>query len=117
MQVDLIEKQYLGDGYVHLFKNNKTEELVYIPTSKEDYERLGLPGGAQFNPVMDGHTWLYSLGGTIKVDNADGMLKDGEYCVTEKEAFIKYEGKVASVQPSQIVDGKIEVTAANLENV
>lgn len=79
-KIKLTKKNYLGEGYLHRFKNNDTGEEIFEECTKEEYERLGKAGGSQFNPVKAGWTWIGSCGGTVKVDNADSVLKKNEYC-------------------------------------
>lgn len=75
----LKKKKYLGEGYTHQFKNDLTGEIVFVPTTKEQYESMGIKGGEKNNPTLAGHTWQSSSGGTFKVDNPDTVLKEGEY--------------------------------------
>lgn len=85
--VKLKKKQYLGLGYVHKFQNNETGEIIFVPTTQEYYESMSGIGGSKNNPTLDGHTWLCSGGGTIKVDNPDTMLGDNEYVEIGEEVF------------------------------
>lgn len=82
-QIQLTKRNYLGVGYVHIFKHNKTGAETVVPCTKEEYEALGLPNAV--NPTLDGHTWVHSSGGTIKVDSPTTILGENEY--------VEYEGK------------------------
>lgn len=81
----LTERQYLGVGYVHQFKNNTTGEARFVPCLEEEYTRMGLPEGSQHNPVLAGHTWECSLGGTTKVNTPNTLLGKDEYCFVGRE--------------------------------
>jgi len=78
--MELTKRTYLGEGYLHRFKNNITGEEIYEECTKEQYEALGVKGGWKNNPVKDGWTWIGSCGGTIKVDTPDTVLGINEYC-------------------------------------
>jgi hypothetical protein len=84
----LTKRNYVGVGYNHRFTNDTTGEIVYVPCTQEEYEALGLPGGAKNNPTLDGHTWVCSEGGTCKVDTPTGVLGENEY--------VEFEGKVVA---------------------
>ncbi len=84
----LTKRNYLGEGYIHVFSNNETGEIVNVPCTKAQYEKLGKKNGARFNPTLEGHTLIGSLGGTIKVDTPDTMLGFDEYCVVEDKVHI-----------------------------
>lgn len=85
---NLKEKEYLGEGYLHQFVNVDTGEHIFVETTKQEYESLGGVDGHLHNPVMDGYVHVASFGGTIKVDNPDSMLGEGEYCVVNGRTFI-----------------------------
>jgi len=82
MKVKLTKKQYLGVGYIDTFKND--DGIVNVPCTEEQYNSYS--NGSQ--PTLDGYVWLGSSGGTIKVDNPDTVLKDGEYCEYEDGYYI-----------------------------
>lgn len=84
----LTKRNYLGEGFVHFFTNNKTGKEVVVPCTSEEYYRMGEEGGSQYNPTKKGHTWKYSMGGTIKVDTPDTMLGFDEYCVVDDKVHI-----------------------------
>jgi hypothetical protein len=81
----LRKRNYLGEGYIHVFSNNETGEIVNIPCTKAQYEKLGKKNGARFNPTLEGHEWKHSSGGTDKVDTPDTTLGVDEYCVKGNE--------------------------------
>lgn len=117
MKRKLTKREYLGDGYVHHFSNDKTGKVVHVPCTKEEYEKLGGKDGSSFNPTLKGHTWLYSSGGTIKVDTPDTTLGEDEFCIKNGEvvAKLKEDNKIqfmvlSSVDVNQNIDeSKIQI--------
>ena len=108
----LTERQYLGVGYVHQFTNDETQETVFIPCAELEYTRLGLEGGSQFNPVLEGHTWVSSLGGTHKVNTVDSILGKDEY-------FVRGEEIVARLMDADLIKTawvSLPKTAVNVEH-
>jgi hypothetical protein len=99
----LTKREYLGEGYIHCFKNDETDEIVFVPCTKEEYERLGLPGGSQYNPTLAGHTWVESYGGTVKVDTPNTMLGFNEYCIVGEKVHTLLSDKSWEEQ-YQVVD-------------
>ena len=89
----LTKRNYLGEGYIHQFKNDVTGEIVTVPCTKEEYTRLGEKDGSKYNPTLDGHIWLQSAGGTIKVDTPDTILGVDEYTIIGEEAHIVLSGQ------------------------
>jgi len=85
MERQLTKRQYLGEGYVHIFADEKGNEVV-VPCTKDEYEALALPNPT--NPTLKGHTWKCSGGGTIKVDTPNTMLGEDEYCIKGEEVII-----------------------------
>tara|TARA_R110000868_G_scaffold216847_1_gene466992 strand:+ start:28 stop:390 length:363 start_codon:yes stop_codon:yes gene_type:complete len=112
MEIQLTKREYLGVGYIHQFKNDETDEIVLIPCTEEEYTRMGGEGGSQFNPVMKGHTWECSFGGTYKVDTPTTLMGGNEYCIVGEEAVIILPdlpiGERMKVIPKgKIVDNKV----------
>src|SRR3990167_6290896 len=107
-KIQLTKKQYLGKGYLHRFRNNLTGELVWVECSQEEYERMGRKGGHQFNPTLLGHTWLFSTGETIKVDNPDTVLGNNEYCEMPDKAMVKFNNRFHSTSKDKIVNDKVD---------
>lgn len=91
-QRKLKKRNYLGEGFVHVFLNDSTGEEVVVPCTKEDYVRMGEKGGGKFNPTLDGHTWECSLGGTYKVDTENTLLGEDEYCEVGEEKIVNLKG-------------------------
>lgn len=92
MERQLTKREYLGEGYVHVFMNDKTGDIVNIPCTEQEYHRLGEAEGTQFNPTLEGHTWLNSQGGTLKVDTPDTTLGENEYCDIGTESIVLFAG-------------------------
>ncbi len=109
-KIQLIKKEYLGEGYVHEFERDSDGLAVYIPCTKLEYERLGLKGGSKFNPVMEGHEWRRSHGGTVKVDNPDGILKKGEYTEVGDMVLIgKGKGRFRWLPKEKVINDSVDV--------
>ena len=108
----LVKRSYLGIGYLHHFKNDSTGELVFIPCTQQEYERLGQEGGSDFNPTLDGYTWVCSEGGTIKVDTPDTVLGKNEYCELADKTLVRFDGEFADqfkfVAKSEVVNDEIQ---------
>jgi hypothetical protein len=88
MSPTLTERTYLGDGYQHLFQNDKTGEYVHVPCTDKEYFALG---EQDIQPTLKGHTWLSSQGGTYKVDTPDGRLGLDEYCVIGADVVVRLD--------------------------
>lgn len=109
MEIQLTKRTYLGDGYVHRFKNDTTGEVIYEECTQEEYERLGLPGGSQFNPVKLGHTWTGSMGKTIKVDTSNSLLGVNDYCeMPDGRIVLNYNKRIIDATKEEVTDSKIE---------
>lgn len=111
MKIDLVKRNFLGYSYFHIFINDETGEETAVETTQAEYERLGQPDGAQFNPVLEGHTWKCSLGGAVKVDSPTGLLKDREYTVVGENAFIALRDRAGGgirVSAHDVVNDSIE---------
>lgn len=107
----LTPRTYLGDGYFHWFKNDKTGEEVTVECTQEEYEALGLPGAGP--AVLEGHTWLSSAGGTVKVDTPSGFLGENEYTVRGGEKVVR-TAKEEVLLPPEAVDAEHNIDMANL---
>jgi hypothetical protein len=91
MEVTLIKRVYLGDGYYHHFIKEKTQEEVYVPCSQAEYLELGQTNK---QPTLDGYKWVGSAGGTIKVDTPTGVLGEDEFCeINDHQVFVRLSGK------------------------
>lgn len=75
-------------GSYHVFQHLASGALVFEKCLDEDYVKLGQPGGEQFNPIKEGHNWLYSAGGCPEIEIngeikiAIPNLKDDEFVET-----------------------------------
>jgi hypothetical protein len=88
LNVQLTKRNYLGVGYFHEFRNDITQETVYVQTTKEQYESMGGKGGSANNPTLAGHTWVCSFGGCPKVDSPNGLVGKNEYCEIGDQAYV-----------------------------
>ena len=75
MEIQLTKREYLGEGYVHQFKNIATGEVILVPCTLEEYNSLSTN-----RPSLEGHIWQGSTGGTYKVDTPNTVLGLNEYC-------------------------------------
>lgn len=112
VEVKLTRRNFVGISNFHLFTNDTTGETVPVETTEQEYHRLGEKGGSRFNPVLDGHTWRYSVGGAIKVDTPNGLMGDKEYVIVDDRAYVSLKdmrtgGKV--VPPDEIIDDTIKL--------
>lgn len=113
MTIKLTERTYLGPGYYHWFKNKKTGEVLTVECTQEEYERMGRPGGAQYNPILPGHTWMASGGGTVKVDTPSGFLGVNEFTKIGEKVCVNITDGVNS--KSFIGDKSIVDAQANID--
>ena len=113
----LRKKTYLGEGYTHNFTNDSTGEAVFVPTTKKGYESLGAKGGGKNNPTLEGHTWQSSSGGTIKVDNPDGVLKEGEYVEIGEEIIARVENNDPLKQWRRASKAKMDSRSHEIDEV
>lgn len=112
MQLLLTRREYLGEGYIHVFVNDKTGEQVIVETTQKEYELLSGTDGSLHIPQKEGHTWISSCGGTVKVDSPSSILGENEYTEIGEEAHFVFkdtedELKAKVVPKSQIVENTI----------
>lgn len=110
----LTPRQYLGEGYFHFFKNDQTGEIVSLETTKKQYESMGIVGGSKNNPVLEGHTWLYSDGGTTKVDTPSGFLGENEYTIQNGKVALCID-RMEKFLPMDAVDSEHNLDESKLE--
>lgn len=108
--IQLKKRNYLGESWVHAFRNDTTGDIKWVQCSQDEYVRMAGPNGAKFNPTLDGHTWVSSYGGSILVDSEDGVLHEDEYVVVGNEAIIKLGGVPEDQKLHRIPKGKIIAT-------
>ena len=82
----LTKKNYVKTANLHVFTNDNTGELHTVECTDEEYASLS---DAKNNPVLDGYTWKYSLGGALKADTPTGLLSEGEYIEKDNVAYVK----------------------------
>lgn len=93
----LTKREYLGEGYCHIFRNIATEEQKMTLITKEEYERLGGLDGSNYNPSPEeGWQYIMSYGGFPILntqdsigDHLDGFIKENLYYVFEIDKKFK----------------------------
>lgn len=96
-KITLTKREYIGEGYCHIFTNQVTKEEKMVLISKEEYERMGGLDGYTYNPIPE-EGWQYNMsyGGFPLLDtqdsignNLDGFIKDNAYYVFEVDEKFK----------------------------
>ncbi len=90
----LTQRTYLGQGYVHQFKNSTTGEIVLVPCTQVEYESL-----SEASPTLANHIWQGSTGGTYKVDTPNEQLGLDEYCELPDGKQVVRLNRNGSLQP------------------
>lgn len=108
--IQLKKRNYLGESWVHAFRNDTTGDIKWVQCTRAEYERMGKPGGSQYNPTLEGHTWVSSYGGSLLVDSEDGVLHEDEYCIVGNEAVIKLGNVPEHQKIHRIPKGRIVAT-------
>lgn len=108
MTKELFTKRvYLGEGYFHYFEDvngvRSSEECT-----EEEYRSLSEPDGARNNPVRDGLKWLYSAGGTVKVDTPDKHLAESDYVEVGDYVYANKDGIVVRKGKEEVVNHEID---------
>jgi hypothetical protein len=103
----LIERQYLGVGYIHMFKDNSTSTTKVVPCTLAEFNSIKTTP-----PTMTGHTWIGSTAGTARVDTSDTILGKGEYCVIDGMVLVNKVDKV----PELITSAEL-TTLISLETI
>lgn len=112
--VKLVEVPYLGEGYFHWFRNNETQELVSEECTEEEYNAMIGEAGALNNPTKKGHTWLYSWGGTVKVDTPSGFLSEGQFTRRGTDTVVHAGEKDIVVVSNEKVDDRNEFDKSSI---
>lgn len=100
----LVKREYLGEGYLHLFIHNQTGEEKFVECTEAEYKRMGLKGGSKYNPTLEGYTWKCSVGGTIKVNTPNTILGENEYCIKDGKVVAHLPDSEDRLQQFDIVD-------------
>lgn len=87
-KINLIKREYVGEGYSDTIRNLKTGELITTLCTKEQY------GTYEYPDVPEGFEYVMSQGGFPLLDSdvgqeGDGYIKDGEYYVFETDPTLK----------------------------
>lgn len=107
--IKLTKVNYLGEGYVHFYRDIETGEERLIECTKEEYENLGVTPapeiqGLEFTKV--------SAGGVVHVDTPRYMIAENEYCDFEDGYFavfrqsngVVFNGKIGK---DKIIDDEV----------
>jgi len=78
-KINLIKREYLGEGYNLIYKNLETGELKTFDCTKTEYEEVA---------DKEGYTFVSGNGGYIKVDSSTGMLSDREFTIKDDEYLV-----------------------------
>lgn len=108
--VQLTKRNYLGESWVHAFRSDTDGSIKWVQCTRAEYERMGKNGGSQYNPTLDGYTWVSSYGGSLLVDTDDGVLHEDEYCEIGNEVVIKLGGVPEDEKIHRLPKGKIVAT-------
>lgn len=104
----LTQRTYLGEGHVHVLVNDVTGAELVVPCTQQEYEQLAQVDGEKYRPKIAGHTWQFSMGGTVKVDTPTTLLGDDEYCIKGTDVVINLSGvdfdNKYQTQPKTVVD-------------
>jgi len=109
-EMTLTKRNFVGYSNFHIFINDETGEEVGIECAAEEYAQLGSVKDVQITPTLDGHTWKCSLGGAMKVDSVDGLMREGEYTENGGKAYItsrSFQGGGKIVPIEEIIMDKI----------
>lgn len=109
-EITLTKRNFVGYSNFHIFVNDKTGEEVGIECTNEEYAQLGSVKDVQVTPTLEGHTWKCSLGGALKVDSVDGLMREGEYTEHEGKAYVtsrSFQGGGKVVPVAEVVGDKI----------
>lgn len=113
--VKLVEVPYIGEGYYHWFRNNETQEEVAEECTEEEYNAMTGEAGALNNPTKKGYTWLYSWGGTVKVDTPSGFLSEGQFTRRGTDTVVHAGDKDIVVVPNEKVDNRNEFDKSTIK--
>lgn len=88
-KVILAKKEYLGDGYAHVFVNKKTGVQSMEFCTKEQYESLGEKNGYLLNPTKD-ENWEYvlSCGGFPILNTANKIGEEFDFFIKDEKYFV-----------------------------
>lgn len=110
--IKLTQRNYLGKGWVHYFRNNEDNLIKVVECTKEEYEELG-GENKNGNPVLEGYTWIGSEGEVVKVDSENLVLLENEYTLIGDVCFIVFKNsdgfiKGKFIKSTKIIDDQID---------
>lgn len=99
--ISLIKKDISGYGAYHAFKDSKTGEALFEKCTQEEYDRMGEPGGAKYNPIKDGYEWTHSFAGSPEVEGR--LLGEREYIeLPNGSMFAKINDQTVELQTGDV---------------
>lgn len=113
--VQLTQRALLGDGFFHIFVDDKTGGEIPVQVTEEEYDVLALPNVEQ--PMREGCSWKYSVGGAVKCDSPTGYLGEKEYVLLDGKALVSMKTKMGSgftVPETDVVSHTVEVKTVEL---
>lgn len=110
-KIKLTKREYLGEGYIHIFEHVETGERMYTSFDKETYLKMIGENGSDFNPETPaGYKWTGSMGGTIKVDSPTTLLADKEYTILEDKFLVAHKNEFDAVSISELTKVEFDNT-------
>lgn len=108
-KIKLTKREYLGEGYTHIFENIETGDKVYTSFDKETYLKMGGENGGDFNPeAPEGYKWLGSTGGYIKVDSPTTFLSADEFTIINDKYLVAHSNEYDSVSIFELTKEEFE---------
>lgn len=90
-KIKLTKREYLGEGYGHVFRNKETGEEKISLISQEEYEKMGGENGTKYNPTPEeGWEYIMSFGGFPLLNTIDS-IGDNLDCFEKKGKFFVFE--------------------------
>lgn len=110
-KINLTKREYLGEGYAHIFEHIETGEKIYTSFDKETYLKMGGENGNNFNPeVPKEYKWVGSVGGYIKVDSPTTFLGVDEYTIVGEKYLVAHANEFDSVSISELTEVEFNKT-------
>lgn len=102
--IKLIKRNKVGVGCFNWFRNDTTGEVVAVEIPQSEYEKMNGIDGFANNPKLEGHTWMSSSSGTIKVDSPSGFLGNGEYIEQDEKLMVRNKNGMTYMVEKELVD-------------
>lgn len=102
-KIQLTKREYLGEGYTHIFEHLETGEKMCTSFDKETYLKMSGKGGNDFNPgTPEGYKWVGSTGGYIKVNSPTTFLGVDEYTIIGEKYLVAQANEYDSVSITEL---------------